>query len=415
MKIIKRDGSKVDFSTDKIIVAITQANQQVIEEQQLTKEEIDQIAESIAIDYLQSEDTKTVEDVSDDVERHLVELGAYEVAKEYITYRYKRKVARDNYSTFMEAVTEKIMAKNVENQNANVDERSFGGRLGEATRVLTKDYALKYCLSDMARENHINNRIYEHDLDSFVLGEHNCLTCPIDHLLAEGFKVRQTDIRPANSVSTAMQLVAVIFQVQSLMQFGGVSCSHLDWSMVPYIRKSFFKHYKDGLYWIDNMQMPNTFDNTMSILDHRYQSLSKKAFNYAYTMTKKECDQACEGLFHNLNSLQSRSGNQLPFSSINFGTCTLEEGRMVIHSLLDASINGIGKFHKTPIFPCSIFQYAKGINDKPGTPNYDLYRLALKSTAKRLYPNYVNIDWSGNAGYDKNDPKTYMSTMGLAA
>ena len=415
MKIIKRDGSKVDFSTDKIIVAITQANEQVAEEQQLTKEEIDQIAESIAIDYLQSEGTKTVEDISDDVERHLVELGAYEVAKEYITYRYKRKVARDNYSTFMEAVTDKIMAKNVENQNANVDERSFGGRLGEATRVLTKDYAIKYCLSDMARENHINNRIYIHDLDSFVLGEHNCLTCPIDHLLAEGFKVRQTDIRPANSISTAMQLVAVIFQVQSLMQFGGVSCSHLDWSMVPYIRKSFFKHYKDGLYWIDNMQMPNTFDNTMSILDHRYQSLSKKAFNYAHTMTKKECDQACEGLFHNLNSLQSRSGNQLPFSSINFGTCTLEEGRMVIHSLFNASINGIGKFHKTPIFPCSIFQYAKGINDKPGTPNYDLYRLALKSTAKRLYPNYVNIDWSGNAGYDKNDPKTYMSTMGLAA
>ena len=88
---------------------------------------------------------------------------------------------------------------------------------------------------------------------------------------------------------------------------------------------------------------------------------------------------------------------------------------MVIHSLLNASINGIGKFHKTPIFPCSIFQYAKGINDKPGTPNYDLYRLALKSTAKRLYPNYVNIDWSGNTGYDKNDPKTYMSTICLAA
>lgn len=114
----------------------------------------------------------------------------------------------------------------------------------------------------------------------------------------------------------------------------------------------------------------------------------------------------------NLNTLQSRSGNQLPFSSINFGTCTLPEGRMLIKSLLETSIEGLGKNGKTSIFPCSIFQYMKGVNDKPGTPNYDLYRLALKSTSQRLYPNYANVDWSGNAGYDINDPRTYFSTMG---
>ena len=102
----------------------------------------------------------------------------------------------------------------------------------------------------------------------------------------------------------------------------------------------------------------------------------------------------------------------MPFTSLNYGTCTLIEGRMVTKALLEGSINGVGKFHKTPIFPCSIFQYMKGINDKPGTPNYDLYRLALESTTKRLYPNYANVDWSGNAGYDRNDPKTYFSTMG---
>ena len=129
-------------------------------------------------------------------------------------------------------------------------------------------------------------------------------------------------------------------------------------------------------------------------------------------MTTKELQQAVEGMYHNLNTLQSRSGNQLPFTSINYGTCTLPEGRMVIKALLEGSIKGVGKFHKTPIFPCGIFQVMKGVNKEPGTPNYDLYRLALESTAKRLYPNYANVDWSGNAGYDPSDPTTYFSTMG---
>lgn len=112
------------------------------------------------------------------------------------------------------------------------------------------------------------------------------------------------------------------------------------------------------------------------------------------------------------NTLQSRSGNQLPFTSINYGTCTSIEGRMVIKALLDVSIEGLGEFHRTSIFPCGIFQLMSGVNRKPGDPNYDLFKLALKSTAQRLYPNYANCDWSGNAGYDKNDPKTFFSTMG---
>ena len=112
------------------------------------------------------------------------------------------------------------------------------------------------------------------------------------------------------------------------------------------------------------------------------------------------------------NTLQSRSGNQLPFTSINYGTCTLPEGRMVTKALLEGSLEGVGKVRKTPIFPCGIFQCMKGVNRKPGDPNYDLFKLALKSTAQRLYPNYVNVDWSVNTGYDRNDPKTFVSTMG---
>ena len=221
-------------------------------------------------------------------------------------------------------------------------------------------------------------------------GMHNCLTVPFDKLLAEGFNTRQTDVRPARSINTAFQLVAVIFQLQSLQQFGGVSASHLDWTMVPYVRLSFFKHYKDDWY----KDFP-------------------KSYQYAIDMTEKELMQAVQGMYHNLNTLQSRSGNQLPFTSINYGTCTLPEGRAVTKALLEGSIEGVGKVRKTPIFPCGIFQCMKGINRAPGDPNYDLFKLALRSTAQRLYPNYVNVDWSTNAGYDKNDPKTYVSTMRL--
>ena len=312
----------------------------------------------------------------------------------------------------MQSIAEKIDASDVQNQNANVDEHSFGGRMGEARSELMKDYALNYLLSPMARENHLNNEIYIHDLDAYAVGMHNCLTIPFDDLLAKGFNTRQTDVRPANSINTAFQLVAVIFQLQSLQQFGGVSASHIDWTMVPYVRKSFRKHFNDGLKYIEHSDnLCGKEYNDISI-DHDYYHINEEAYKYAMDMTEKELKQAVEGMYHNLNTLQSRSGNQLPFTSINYGTCTLPEGRMVTKALLEGSIKGVGKLHKTAIFPCGIFQCMKGINRKPGEPNYDLYQLALQSTAQRLYPNYVNVDWSVNAGYDVNDPRTYVSTMG---
>ena len=150
----------------------------------------------------------------------------------------------------------------------------------------------------------------------------------------------------------------------------------------------------------------------MSISSKTYKTLGTELYDYAYEMTEKEVHQSVEALYHNLNTLQSRSGNQLPFTSINYGTCTLPEGRMIIKSLLEGSIEGIGKIHRTSIFPCGIFQSMEGVNRKPGDPNYDLFQLALESTSKRLYPNYANVNWSGNLGYDHNDPKTYFSTMG---
>ena len=204
-----------------------------------------------------------------------------------------------------------------------------------------------------------------------------------------------------------------MFQLQSLQQFGGVSASHLDWTMVPYVRLSFYKHFRDGFNYLytDEKFVEQEHPENIGIDDQDYKFYAK-AYKYAMDMTEKELMQAVQGMYHNLNTLQSRSGNQLPFTSINYGTCTLPEGRMVTKALLEGSIEGVGKVRKTPIFPCGIFQCMKGVNRKPGDPNYDLFKLALKSTAQRLYPNYVNVDWSVNAGFDINDPKTYVSTMG---
>lgn len=413
-KVIKRDGRKVEFDRNKIIKAVLAAFDEI--DGEITPEA--KRKATVIANHIESLNKKSmnVEDIQDIIETMLMDGKRKDVARAFVIYRNDRTRVREQNTNLMKSIKEKLTASNVQNQNANIDEKSFGGRVGEASDTVLKQYALDNCMSEMSRNNHLNNEIYIHDLNSYAVGMHNCLSVPFDKLLASGFNTRQTDVRPAQSVSTAFQLVAVIFQLQSLQQFGGVAATHLDWTMIPYVRKSFYKHYKNGLKYINESLNPLYKEFTEKMNDttpiNEYTDVAPKAYQYAMDMTEKEVYQAVEGLYHNLNTLQSRSGNQLPFTSINYGTCTEPEGRMVTKALLDVSIKGIGKLHKTSIFPCGIFQCMKGVNRKPGDPNYDLFKLALRSTAQRLYPNYANVDWSGNEGYDKNDPKTYFSTMG---
>ena len=425
MNIKKRDGRLVPFDETKIEKAILKAF--VALDKELSDYAILK-AENIAkyIKDISEKEELDIEKIQDLVENGLMATKRKDVAKAYIKYREERTKNRQHNSILIKTVKEKMAASNVQNQNANVDEYSFLGRMGEANSSVMRQLALDELLSEKAKENHLNNRIYIHDLDHYYVGDHNCLSIPFDKLLAKGFNTRQTDIRPANSINTAFQLVAVIFQLQSLQQFGGVSATHLDWTMVPYVRKSFTKHLGNGLAYIEKLSeykverfskwleydKENHPDGTIQFDDEDFKKHHPDAWEYAMDMTLKETQQAVEGMYHNLNTLQSRSGNQLPFTSINYGTCTLPEGRMIIKALLEGSIKGVGKLHKTSIFPCGIFQCMKGVNRAPGDPNYDLFKLALESTARRLYPNYANCDWSGNAGYDKNNPKTFFSTMG---
>lgn len=448
IQVRKRDGSLVPFDLSKIKNAILKDLKAIYHEGN-----IDDIATHYAnrVDglcrekYLGKSEIFDIENIQDTVVQVLASEGEVRAVIAYCEYRYQHKLEREH--RIKKTYEDKLMAKNVVNQNANIDEYSGGGRSGEAANVYEKQYALEHCMSKLARTNHENNEVYIHDLNKYAIGFHNCLSIPFDDLLSKGFHTRQGDVRPAGSLNTAMQLVAVIFQLQSLNQFGGVSATHLDWTMVPYFRKSFMKHYivawaksQDSFGDTDFIKLyDETYTDVVGVIRSVFdewcdknkdsffaatgltkddftlankEKLDNKLYNSALCDTLQELRQAVEAMYHNLNTLQSRSGDQLPFTSINYGTCTFEEGRLVTRALLLGSLEGIGFHHNTPIFPCGIFQYMKGVNDREGTPNYDLKQLAMKSTSQRLYPNYANVDWSGNEGYDRNDPRTYFSTMG---
>ena len=441
--VYKRDGRSEVFKPEKIQNAVLKAFYEVDGEE---TERAKEIAERISTSISEIQRDLGVEEIQDLVEEKIAQFDM-DVARKYIIYRNDRSRIREMKSPIRIKARNTLNSQNDDRQNANVDGKSFGGRVGAVNSEVMKQIALDEYMSEMSRTNHLSNRIYIHDLDSYAAGMHNCLSIPFDKLLANGFNTRQTDVRPAQSVNTAGQLIAVIFQLQSLQQFGGVSATHIDWTLMPYVKKTFRKHYivaylknTAAFSQIDLMGMLfDSYEDEIGIVRNRfedwidtnkerfYEETGLKEEDFFFANKEKldpllyqsamydtilETKQAVEALYHNLNTLQSRSGNQLPFTSINYGTCTEPEGRMVIKALLDVSISGIGKLHKTSIFPCGIFQLMKGVNRKPGDPNYDLYRLALRSTAQRLYPNYANCDWSGNEGYDPNNPKTYFSTMG---
>lgn len=324
MNVTKRDGRVVEFDTHKVYAAIVKAFNSVYANNLTT--DMMGFANVVAMDIAKRNADMAVEEIQDAVVKKLMASKYKEVATAYVEYRHLHQMARSQYAELMDAVAEKLQAKDVKNQNANVDEHSFGGRIGEASSVVNRRYALEYLVSPMAKTNHENNEVYIHDLDAYAVGSHNCLSIPFDQLLANGFNTRQTDVRPAQSINTAFQLVAVIFQLQSLQQFGGVSATHLDWTMVPYVRKSFYKHYRDGIKYLLGQPdcILDAFDARFAKSDdfngieeipinnrHFYHSHDdgygddQRVYQYALDMTTKECYQAVEGMYHNLNCIRA--------------------------------------------------------------------------------------------------------------
>lgn len=436
MKVEKRDGTIQEFKFEKIERVISKVFNNPRVNEKVPEKFIEQVKQYFDT-FIEKHDENFVlpiEDIQDTIRDFLIKKNKIKASETFIIVRQKRDELREQKLWLTKEIAKKIKGSNVENQNANVDEKSFGGRMGEAASVATRDYGMKHVMSKQTRDNHNNNEVYTHDSDHLALGDHNCLSYPEDKILKKGFYTRQTDVRPAGSINTASQLVAVNFQLQSLQQFGGVSATHLDWTMVPYVRKSFMKHYlveyiktipefydldllgmafEELHKWVSKHTIDYLIETGLKDEDFYFGTtvLNKEWYQRGLFETIQETYQAVEGLYHNLNTLQSRSGNQLPFTSINYGTCTIPEGRLYTKALLEVSLQGTGKFGRTSIFPCGIFQYKKGVNDKPGTPNYDLYQLALKSTSKRLYPNYANCDWSNQVSQIEADRKLKLDVI----
>ena len=266
------------------------------------------------------------------------------------------------------------------------------------------------------------------DTHSFLLAggipTGNCLFVDFKKLFTDGFVTRNGDIRPPSSFSTACQQMAVIFQCQSQVQFGGVGTVHADYDLAPFVKKSFRKHVQNYLTDVDGYPedvakgiMANFEEDYGEIcidnkdFNHAHSPIGFKCYEYSMRQLEREMRQSCEALYHNLNTLESRAGSQVPFTSINFGRDTSTEGKLVQKWMLNASLSGIGKHHLTPIFPISIFQYKSGVNAEEGTPGYGLKQMAINSLSRRIYPNFVNCDYS-EAHEDPNNPDTFFATMG---
>ena len=415
--IVKRDGRKEKFNPEKITQAITKAfievdGQRTPLANAIIQGIVDEITNS------KTHETISVEEIQDIIENKLMQSCRKDVAKAYILYRNERTKIRERNGRLVQAVIDRATNHKNERSNANVDERSFSGREKEASSAIGKTIALDFDgLSSVVANAHKEMLIYQHDLEKAIYGIHNCLNLNFQEIFTHGFKTRNGDVRPPSSFSTACQLYAVAFQCQSQVQFGGVGSIHTDTDLKPFVKLSFYKHYADGCKYIGRLdddyikeRIAYAKSHTLSIND-KYFKEDSAVYAYAIDMLKREGLQAAEGLYHNLNTLESRQGSQVPFTSINFGRDTSIEGRLVSEWMMMASLDGIGEHHLTSIFPISIFQYKKGCNANPEDPNYDLKQLALKSMSKRIYPNFCNCDWS-QAHEDVDNPDTYFATMG---
>ena len=410
MHVIKRDGTRVLFDPNKIVRAINKAMVSAYGSvyESDTAEEIADLIGSRGVDM-------SVEQIQDLVESYLMKSEYPEVAKSYIIYRDQRSKERMRQSKLLKAVMRRTEATAVENSNANVDEKSFSGREKEASADIQKIIALDYTLSPEISQAHKNMLLYQHDMEKTNIGEHNCLFVDFKKVFENGFVTRNGDVRSPGSFSSACQQTAVVFQCQSQVQFGGVGTVHIDYDLAPYVKKSFRK--KIAQYYTDVEGL--TEEDAEIVIKAKFEPCeidneeikNTPAYKFAMKQIERDGFQAAEAMFHNLNTLESRAGSQVPFTSINFGRDMSTEGRFVSRHMLQASLAGIGKHHLTPIFPISIFQYKQGCNANPGDPNYDLKQLAIESLSRRIYPNFVNCDYS-EAHEDLDNPDTYFATMG---
>ena len=411
--VVKRDGRIVGFNEQKIAAAIRKAMLTTPEGEDETL--IGQIADRIS---MRGKSQMTVEDIQDLVENELMKSARKEVAKAYIKYRNARSVARKakTRDIFLEIIN--IKNNDVTRENANMNADTPAGMMMKFSSETTKPFVDDYLLSEDAREAVRGNYLHIHDKDYYPTKSLTCVQHPLDKILTNGFQAGHGESRPAKRIETASILGCISMETAQNEMHGGQAIPAFDFYLAPYVRASFVEEVKvleqlmaENYSELYDAPIEDFLEKPLNGLEGR-----ERILQHAINKTVGRVHQAMEAFIHNMNTIHSRGGNQVVFSSINYGTDTSAEGRCIIRELLRSTYEGVGN-GETAIFPIQIWKKKRGVSYLPTDRNYDLYKLACQVTARRFFPNFINLDatYNQNDNWQADDPKRYQwecATMG---
>ncbi len=411
--VVKRDGRIVGFNEQKIMAAVRKAmlHTDKGEDERL----VQQIADRIGF---VGKPQMTVEDIQNQVEMELMKSSRKDVARAYISYRNQRSVARKakTRDVFLEIIN--VKNNDITRENANMNADTPAGMMMKFSSETTKPFVDDYLLSEESREAVRQNRLHIHDKDYYPTKSLTCCQHPLDHILEHGFSAGHGSSRAAKRIETASVLACISLETAQNEMHGGQAIPAFDFYLAPYVRSSFVEEVKaleeltgESYAHIYNKEINDYLKKPLDGLEGE-----ARMVQHAINKTVARVHQAMEAFIHNMNTIHSRGGNQVVFSSINYGTDTSAEGRCVIRELLNSTYDGVGN-GETAIFPIQIWKKKRGVNYLPTDPNYDLYCLACKVTARRFFPNFLNLDATFNQSeaWKADDPKRYMhevATMG---
>ena len=411
--VLKRDGRIVGFNREKIAAAIRKAmlTTEAGEDEALVYKIVDRIE-------MRGKEQSSVEEIQDMVEMALMVSPRKEVAKSYIAYRNKRSIARKakTREMFLEIVDAK--SNDVTRENANMNADTPAGMMMKFASETTKPFVDDYLLSEQTLWAVRNNYLHIHDKDYYPTKSLTCIQHPLDKILDCGFQAGHGESRPTKRIETASIMACISMETVQNEMHGGQAIPAFDFYLAPFVRKSYIEEIKN-LEKLTNMDLKHLYD--VEINDYETAELDllqgdERFKQYAINRTVNRVHQSMEAFIHNMNTIHSRGGNQVVFSSINYGTDTSAEGRCIIRELLNSTYEGVGN-GSTAIFPIQIWKKKRGVSYLPEDKNYDLFQLACKVAARRFFPNFVNLDASFNQHekWNENDPKRYqyeVATMG---
>lgn len=450
LKVVKRNGKKVAFDSTKVAIAIKKGFDGVLNvedgEDKYSSKDVQKVYQAvikkIIKDYKDEEKIK-IEDIQDLIEEMLKKYKYEEVYQSFSGYRERRDKSRQLFSgekkihKFLKSLEglglKSAHEEDAKRENANIDGNSAMGTMLQYGSTVSKEFTKAYLMKQKYSDAHDNGDIHIHDMDFMAMGTTTCMQIDLNKLFKNGFSTGHGHLREPQSITAYGALAAIAIQSNQNDQHGGQSIPAFDFYMAPGVLKTFKKEYKQALYELldftdfisfvnmDKLALTvdklNSIDVDLGLFENFYKDskevrrIVEKAYDTAIAKTDRATYQAMEAFVHNLNTMHSRAGAQVPFSSINFGTDTSAEGRMVTKNYLLSVEAGLGK-NETPIFPISIFKVKEGVNYNPGDPNYDLFKLSCKVSAKRLFPNFSFMDSPFNAQYYKGDYNTEVCYMG---